>query len=390
LEAGGGREEEVRFDESVRGAAAQKGAQEMSTRKAPAPKITTHGFPKLELPITPPYPPMEAKRVDKIPSGDGWQFEPKWDGFRAIIFRSGGDVVVQSKSGQPLGRYFPEVVEAMLELRQKEFVLDGEIVVPVGGRLSFDHLLQRIHPAESRIRKLAAETPAHYFAFDLLVINGSSLVDKPIETRRDRLERFFVSVPEGSLIRLSPATTDRKLADDWFDKFGSAGLDGVMAKRIGEPYHSGDRDGMVKVKHLKSADCVVGGFRYLEGTREVGSLLLGLYDDEGRLVHIGHSSSIRKDDRAALTKRLEALAGENPFEVRVPGGPSRWATEKSGEWEPVRPELVCEVEYDYFSQGRFRHGSKFLRWRPDKKPKQCTMDQVTGGNTASDLTLIAP
>jgi len=362
----------------------------MSTRKAAAPKITTAGFPKLDLPITPPYPPMEAKRVDKIPSGDGWQFEPKWDGFRAIVFRSGDDVAVQSKSGQPLGRYFPEVVEAMLELRQKEFVLDGEIVVPAGGRLSFDHLLQRIHPAESRIRKLAAETPAHYFAFDLLVVNGSSIADKPIQTRRDRLERFFVSVPEGSLIRLSPATTDRKLADDWFDKFGSAGLDGVMAKRLGEPYHSGDREGMVKVKHLKTADCVVGGFRYGEGTREVGSLLLGLYDEEGRLVHIGHSSSIRKDDRPALTKRLEALAGENPFEVRVPGGPSRWATEKSGEWEPVRPELVCEVEYDYFSQGRFRHGSKFLRWRPDKKPKQCTMDQVTGGNTASDLTLIAP
>jgi ATP-dependent DNA ligase len=350
----------------------------MSTRKGTAPTITSASFPKLNLPINPPYPPMEAKRVDKIPTGDGWQFEPKWDGFRAIVFRSGDDVVVQSKAGQPLGRYFPEVVEAMRELWQKEFVLDGEIVVPVGGRLSFDHLLQRIHPADSRVRKLAAETPAHYFAFDLLVINGRSIVEKPIETRRDQLERFCVSLPEGSLIRLSPATTDRKLAGDWFNKFGSAGLDGVMAKRLGEPYHSGDREGMVKVKHLKTADCVVGGFRYGEGTREVGSLLLGLYDEEGRLVHIGHSSSIRKGDRAALTKRLEALAGENPFEVRVPGGPSRWATEKSGEWQPVRPELVCEVEYDYYSQGRFRHGSKFLRWRPEKEPRQCTMDQVVG------------
>jgi len=363
----------------------------MNTRKATAPTITSAGFPKLDLPINPPYPPMEAKRVDKIPTGDGWQFEPKWDGFRAIVFRKDDDVVVQSKAGQPLGRYFPEVVEAMRELWQKEFVLDGEIVVPVGGRLSFDHLLQRIHPADSRVQKLAAETPAHYFAFDLLVINGRSIAEKPIETRRDQLERFCVSLPEGSLIRLSPATTDRKVARDWFDKFGSAGLDGVMAKRLGEPYHSGDREGMVKVKHLKTADCVVGGFRYGEGTREVGSLLLGLYDDEGRLVHIGHSSSIRKADRPALTKRLEALAGENPFEVRVPGGPSRWATEKSGEWQPVRPELVCEVEYDYYSQGRFRHGSKFLRWRPEKDPKQCTMDQVVGkyegGRMKDDFTL---
>jgi len=365
----------------------------MSTRKATAPKIEGHAFPKLDLPITPPYPPMEAKRVDRIPTGDGWQFEPKWDGFRAIIFRSGDEVAVQSKAGQPLGRYFPEVVEAMRALRMKELVIDGEIVVPVDGRMSFDHLLQRIHPAESRVRKLAAETPAYYFAFDLLVTKGKSIAAKPIEERREQLERFFESVPEGSLIRLSPATTERKLAGDWFNKFGSIGLDGIMAKRLGEPYHSGDREGMVKVKHLKTADCVVGGFRYLEGTSDVGSLLLGLYDDEGRLVHIGHSSSIKKDDRAALTKKLEAMRAENPFEVRVPGGPSRWASEKSAQWEPVRPELVCEVEYDYFSQGRFRHGSKFLRWRPDKKPRQCTMDQVTGkagGRSKGDFTLIAP
>jgi len=366
----------------------------MATRekKTAAPKITTQGFPKLDLPITPPYPPMEAKRVDKIPAGDGWQFEPKWDGFRAIVFKSGDVIALQSKAGQPLGRYFPEVVEVIRGLKAQDFVVDGEIVVPVGGKLSFDDLLLRIHPAESRIRKLAAETPAHYFVFDLLVAKGKSLADRPIETRREQLERFFEAVPDDSLIRLSPATTDRKVAGDWFDQFTSAGLDGVMAKRLGEPYHSGDREGMVKVKHLKTADCVVGGFRYGAGTRAVGSLLLGLYDDQGRLVHIGHSSSIRKDDREALTKRLEALSGENPFEVRVPGGPSRWATEKSGEWEAVRPELVCEVEYDYYSQGRFRHGSKFLRWCPEKKPRQCTMDQVTGGDGGSgsdDFTLIA-
>lgn len=327
----------------------------------------------MTLPIQPPYPPMEAKRVDKIPAGDGWQFEPKWDGFRAVVFRDGDEVEIQSKAGQPL--YFPELVDAIKTLKPKEFVLDGEIVVPAGGRLSFDHLLQRIHPAASRVRKLAAETPAHYFAFDLLVANGKLVAGQPIERRREQLERFFEKI-DHPLLKLSPATTERKIANDWFSKFSDMGLDGVMAKRLGEPYHSGDREGMVKVKHLKTADCVVGGFRYGEGTDTAGSLLLGLYDDEGRLVYIGHTSSIKKSDRAALTKKLEAMKGENRFEVRVPGGPSRWATEKTGEWTPVEPSLVCEVEFDYFSQGRFRHGSKFLRWRPDKKPKQCTMEQV--------------
>ncbi len=319
---------------------------------------------------------MEAKRVETVPTGPGWQFEPKWDGFRAIVYRSGDTVAIQSKAGQPLARYFPEVVQVFLALKETEFVIDGEIVVSIDGRLSFDDLLQRIHPAEKRVRKLAAETPANYFAFDLLCVKGKLLTAKPIEHRREQLEHFFAKIHEDSLLQLSPATTERSVALDWFETFGSVGLDGVMAKRLGEPYHSGDREGMVKVKHLKTADCVVGGFRYGAGTGSVGSLLLGVYDEEGRLVFIGHSSSIRKTERDALTKRLQALSAENPFEVRVPGGPSRWATEKSGEWEPVRPELVCEVEYDYFSQGRFRHGSKFLRWRPDKDPRSCTMDQV--------------
>lgn len=331
-------------------------------------------FPKLDLPIVPPFPPMEAKRVDKVPSGDRWQFEPKWDGFRAIVFRSGKTVAVQSKAGQPLGRYFPEVVEAFLSLPYKKFVMDGEIVIPVGSGLSFDDLLLRIHPAESRVRKLAEATPANYFAFDLLYWK-KLLAGKPIETRREQLEAFFDKV-DTPLIQLSPATTDRKIGLQWFDKFGSVGLDGVMAKLLGEPYHSGDRDGMVKVKHLKTADCVVGGFRYGEGTRVVGSLLLGLYDGEGQLVHVGHTSSIKANDRQALTKQLESMRSKNPFDVRVPGGPSRWASGRSGDWEAVKPTLVCEVEYDYYSQGRFRHGSKFLRWRPDKKPKQCTMKQL--------------
>lgn len=338
-------------------------------------KITTTGWPDLSLPIAPPFPPMEAKRAAKIPAGEKWLFEPKWDGFRAIIFRDGDEVAIQSKAGQPLARYFPEIVEAFRALKADKFVVDGEIVVPVEGLLSFDDLLLRIHPAESRIRKLAEATPAHYFAFDILVVKGKAVHDLPIEERRAKLEKFFEPV-KSELIRLSPATTDRKAATEWFNKFTSLGLDGVMAKRLGEPYHSGDREGMVKVKHLKTADCVVGGYRYGEGTKLVGSLLLGLYDDEGRLVHIGHTSSIKHTEKKELTKMLEAMHADNPFEVRVPGGPSRWAGGRSAEWEAVRPELVCEVEYDYFSQGRFRHGSKFLRWRPEKKPKQCTMEQV--------------
>jgi ATP-dependent DNA ligase len=333
---------------------------------------------------------MEARRAGRIPPGEGWLFEPKWDGFRAIVFRDGDEVYIQSKAGQPLARYFPELVEEFRSLRAKQFVLDGEIVVPVRGRLSFDDLLLRIHPAEKRILKLAAESPAEFFAFDVLVAKGKLLRDLPIEKRRAHLEKFFEGVTSGRL-HLSPATTDRKLAGEWFNKFGALGLDGVMAKRLGEPYHSGDRDGMVKVKHLKTADCVVGGFRYGEGTRVVGSLLLGLYDDEGRLVYVGHTSSMKSDDRRELTGRLEAMRGENPFEVRMPGGPSRWAGQRSSEWEAVKPELVCEVEYDYFSQGRFRHGSKFLRWRPDKAPRQCTMEQVAPAKTRGSVTrLFAP
>jgi ATP-dependent DNA ligase len=349
----------------------------MSTRRtsSSAPKIDPASFPALDLPIVPPFPPMEAKRVESIPTGHGWQFEPKWDGFRAVVFRDGETVAIQSKAGQPLTRYFPEVVETIRKVGVKQFVLDGEIVVSMDGRLSFDDLLQRIHPAEKRIRQLAVETPASLFAFDLLSLKRKSLVDLPIEARRAKLEAFFENVDDVHL-QLSPATTDRKIALGWFGKLGAIGLDGVMAKRLGEPYHSGDREGMVKVKHLKTADCVVGGFRYGEGTGAVGSLLLGLYDDEERLVHIGHTSSMRKSERDDLTRQLEALRAENPFEVRVPGGPSRWSSAKSGEWEAVQPVLVCEVEYDYFSQGRFRHGSKFLRWRPEKKPRSCTMEQV--------------
>jgi ATP-dependent DNA ligase len=352
----------------------------------PAPKITDATFPKLDLPLPIPYPPMEAKRSDTIPSGEGWQFEPKWDGFRAIAFRAGDEVVLQSKAGQPLTRYFPEVVEELKGLKVKSFVLDGEIVVPVGGRLSFDDLLLRIHPAASRVAKLSKETPAHYFVFDLLAQNSRTFVAQPLSRRREALEAFFEkNVPPKSRVQISPATTDRKLADSWFNDLGGMGLDGVMAKRLEEPYHSGEREGMVKVKHFKTADCVVGGYRYGTGTTDIGSLLLGLYDDDGNLVFIGHTSSFNKEDRRKLKEIVEPLRGDNPFSIRVPGGPSRWSNERTGEWEPVKPTLVCEVQYDYFSQGRFRHGSKFMRWRPDKKPRACTMEQVDPGTKKGSL-----
>lgn len=341
-------------------------------------ELPSGAFPKLALPIQPPFPPMEARRSDRLPPGDRWLFEPKWDGFRALVFKAGDQVAIQSKAGQPLGRYFPEVVEAIRQLPENELVLDGEIVVPAGDRLSFDDLLLRIHPAASRVAKLAAESPAQYFVFDLLVApgkRGGSLADRTLEERRAALEKWFRRAGK-QLLKMSPATTDRKLAQRWFDEFGALGLDGVMAKKLDSTYRSGERDGMIKVKHFNSADCVVGGYRYASGSSDIGSLLLGLYDDDENLVFIGHTSSFNQEQRKKLKGVVEPLRGKNPFSVRIPGGPSRWSNERSGEWEPVTPRLVCEVEYDYFSQNRFRHGSKFLRWRPDKKPKQCTMDQV--------------
>lgn len=355
-------------------------------------------WPRLELPLTPPYPPMEAKRTDRIPAAGSWQFEPKWDGFRAVIFRDGNEVAIQSKAGQPLGRYFPEVIDAARKLKAKKFVLDSELVVPVEGRLSFDDLLLRIHPAVSRIEKLAREIPAQILAFDLLVepsrgAGGAKLIaTQPIEKRRERLERFFEGIGGDSGFLLTPATTDRDVASEWFEQWGEAGLDGIIAKRLGEPYHSGDREGMVKVKHFRDADCVVGGFRYsTSGRGSIGALMLGLYDDAKRLVYVGHCSSFNDKQRKELKSLLEPLRGDNPFEVRVPGGPSRWASaERSTEWEPVQPKLVCEVRYDYFSQNRFRHGTQFLRWRPDKKPRACTLDQVDPRATAAKLDDLVP
>lgn len=298
---------------------------------------------------TPSLAPMEAKVVDEIPVGDQWQYEPKWDGFRCIAFRNGSQITLQSKAGQPLARYFPDMVEALSELKPKKFVLDGEIVVPVNGTLSFDHLLLRIHPAESRIRKLAKETPAVFIVFDLLGDErGQSLLDQTLEKRRAKLEAFAKKyLKRNDRIILSPATTDIKIARKWFASAGE-GRDGIIAKRLDLPYMSGERTGMQKIKKRRTADCVVGGFRYASTGKIVGSLLLGLYDDEGVLNHVGFTSSLGKSERELLTPKLETLAKPmekgGGFTGRAPGGPSRWSTERSGEWEPIAPKLVVEVE----------------------------------------------
>ena len=323
---------------------------------------------------------MEARSVDAIPDGPCWQYEPKWDGFRCLLLRSEGLVSLQSKSGQDLTRYFPELAEAATALGAPAFLLDGEIVIPRGQSLSFDDLLQRIHPAASRIKKLSRGTPALYIAFDLLRLGRSDLAREPLAQRRERLEIFaaeqFRTAPP---FRLSPASTRLSDAQRWLASSGE-GSDGVIAKRLDLPYQGGGREGMQKIKRYRSADCVIGGFRYAEkaiaGRKVIGSLLLGLYDNKGLLHHVGHSSAIKADDRPALTERLQRLATKRSFTGNAPGGPSRWSTRRSAEWQPVRPKLVVEVCYDHFSEGRFRHGTRIMRWRPDKAPRQCRLDQL--------------
>ena len=331
----------------------------------------------MPLSLKPPLPPMEARSVDEIPIGDEWQYEPKWDGFRCLAFRDGKNVFLQSKAGQPLARYFPDIVTQIQALKAKRFVLDGELVIPIGAALSFDELQLRLHPAASRVQKLAAAHPALFIAFDLLVDStGKSLLAVPLRDRRKKLELFArENFKAKSQLRLSPATRELKTAKKWFAKAGG-NLDGIIAKQIDASYASGERTAMVKVKQIRSADCVVGGFRYATGSRLLGSLLLGLYDDDGLLNHVGFTSAFKKSDVPALTKRFEALRKKPGFTGNAPGGPSRWSTERSGEWEPVDPKTVVEVTYDHFTGGRFRHGTKILRWRRDKAPRQCTLDQV--------------
>lgn len=331
----------------------------------------------LHLPIRPPYPVMDAQLVDALPEGPQWQYEPKWDGFRCLAFRDRQTIELQAKSGKSLARFFPDIVNMLLSLSAMRFVVDSELVIPMNGELSFEQLQLRLHPAESRVRKLSTEFPATMIVFDLIVDEeGASLAAMPLKERRQRLERFYAKFAKGvERLRISPATREFSQARAWLRQAGAA-LDGVMAKRLDMEYRSGDRTGMVKYKHIRSADCVVGGFRYLEGQKLVGSLLLGLYDEDGLLDHVGYTSSIKNVDRKDLTKKLEALRQAPGFTGNSPGGPSRWSTERSGEWEPLKPELVVEVMYDHFTGGRFRHGTKFMRWRPDKAPSQCKMDQV--------------
>ena len=328
----------------------------------------------MNLPIVPPFAPMEAKLVRALPRSSNLLFEPKWDGFRCLAFRDGDDVHLQSKSEKPLARYFPEIVTMLKALPVPRLVVDGELVVRVGDELDFDQLLQRIHPAESRVRKLAQEFPAHLIAFDLLVDpDGTRIADLVLEERRARLERLYATLPKRADFQLSPATKDRTQAANWLSAT-NPDIDGVIAKRLECAYRSGDRDGMYKVKRLHTADCVIGGYRTGDDGH-LASLLLGLYED-ATLHYVGFTSSLNAEDRAHLERELKKLQSDSAFTGRSPGGPSRWSRGKSMEWIAVKPQIVIEVGYDHITGGRFRHGTRALRFRPDKAPRQCTMDQL--------------
>jgi len=328
---------------------------------------------------------MEARLVSELPQEGTWQFEPKWDGFRCLVFRKGARVELRAKSGKPLTRYFPEVAAAFATLGPKRFILDGELLVPVGKHLSFDALQMRLHPAQSRIEKLSRETPALFMAFDLLMDErGRSFLKAPLGERRDALEKFFRTAGGHARLRLSPFSRRLSDARAWLRRAGGGALDGVIAKPLDEPYQPGER-AMLKVKCLRTADCVVGGFRYETGSKQVGSMLLGLYNDAGKLDHVGFTSAISDDERAALTRKLEKLRGGAGFTGDAPGGPSRWSTERSAQWVALKPKLVAEVRYDQVTAGRFRHGTRFLRWRPDKAPEQCTREQLAREARPSEL-----
>ena len=316
---------------------------------------------------------MEAKLVDDLPEGAGWQYEPKWDGFRAIVVKDGASVDLWSKAGKPLGRYFPEIVALVAGITEKRLVLDGELIIPVGDILSFDALQARLHPAASRVERLSCETPAQLMLFDCIGRGDVDLSTRPLTERRATLADLHAEHRRPDLI-LSPASTSVDDARAWLASSGGA-LDGVVAKRLDDLYRSGER-AMLKVKQHRTADCVVGGFRRVKGGREVASLLLGLHGENGRLDHVGFCSGISDADRPDLTARLEKLIEAPGFDGKAPGGPSRWNGGRESEWEPLRPQLVVEVVYDQVTAGRFRHGTRILRWRPDKDPAQCTMDQL--------------
>jgi ATP-dependent DNA ligase len=319
-----------------------------------------------------PIEPMEARSESELPEGPGWWFEPKWDGFRCLAIREGEEVVLQAKSGKPLSRFFPEVAAALAALPARRFVLDGELLIARDGIFSFEALQLRLHPAESRIRKLADSEPATLAAFDILVDqDGRDLRGDTLEVRQRALAEFLRGAGSDRLTG-TPGTAQREVAQDWLD---GGMLEGVVAKRLDGPYAEGER-AMIKVKQVRTADCVVGGFRYATGSKLVGSLLLGLFDLDGRLDHVGFTSGFAGVDRKALTIHLEALRGGPGFTGNSPGGPSRWSNERSVEWTPLKPELVVEVSFDHVSGGRFRHGTRLLRMRPDKSPSQCRMEQI--------------
>jgi ATP-dependent DNA ligase len=340
------------------------------------------------LPVAPPIEPMLAKLAEDLPSAGAFLFEPKWDGFRAIIFRDASEVYIQSRDLRPFDRYFPELHDALLEKLPEGCVIDGEIVIMTPRGLDFDALQLRLHPAASRVTKLAKETPASFVGFDLLAADGRDLMRAPQSERRGRLERLLSRV--GPPVYLTPMTRDRAIARQWLDQFEGAGLDGVIAKPADAPYQPGKR-AMIKVKHLRTADCVVAGFRWHKtGKDAVGSLLLGLYDDRGVLQHVGVTSSFTMAMRRQLVTELAPLrknALENhPWKEwaqadaselnRMPGAQSRWSAGKDLSWEPLRIERVCEVKYDHLQGNRFRHAATFLRWRPDKRPRDCRYDQL--------------
>jgi ATP-dependent DNA ligase len=317
---------------------------------------------------------METRHAQRIPEGEDWTYEPKWDGFRCIAFRDGKNVELQSKSGETLTRYFPEIVSALLEAKAERFVIDGELMIVEGEASDFDALLQRIHPAESRVRRLSAETPALYVLFDLLVEDTSNLFERKLRERRAGLEAFVHrNFATNSTIALSPATDDAALAASWLS--GSlARLDGVIAKKD-VSYEFGSRDAAVKVKRRYTADCVIGGFR-TSSDGSIASLLLGLYDDDGLLHHVGFVGSMSGPERTRAAELLKPLVEEPGFTGAAPGGPSRWRRAENAQWSPVKPKVVVEVSFDHVTARRFRHASRLLRWRLDKAPGQCTMDQL--------------
>ena len=317
----------------------------------------------MALPLRPPLRPQLARPASDLPAGDGWVFEPKWDGFRTIVFRDGADVRLQSRNGRPMNRYFPEVVEQVLELPGERLVLDGEIVVVVNGVQEFELLGQRIHPAASRVERLRRETPASFVAFDLLAQEEEALLDHPWRERRARLAEV-VAAP----VELTPVTEDAEAARAWLTGVS----EGVIAKEADAPYLPGERLGMLKIKRVRTADCVVSAFRFGKKEGEVGSLILGLYDDAGELRVVGHTSGFKAREKRELVSLLE------PYRTyeRGSGEPSRWKSEEELVWEGLRPELVCEVEFDHISGDRIRHGARFVRWRPDRRPQECRVEQL--------------